>query len=277
MTEQPPFKAACIELCTGREMAENLADIERKINAACAAGAQFIVLPETCNIMGKHRAEIRDALESDMAQQFLPKLQMLAKAQNIYLQAGSLQVIYDHTHFANRAYLITPQGEITALYDKIHLFDVSLPNGEQHHESERFRAGETAIVTDIAWGKLGLSVCYDLRFAALYRDLAQAGADFITIPSAFTKLTGQAHWHILVRARAIETGCFIFAAAQGGRHENGRETFGHSLIVDPWGQILAEAKAGDEFIIAEIDPKMVQNARRAIPSLTHDRPFQVSL
>jgi len=165
---------------------------------------------------------------------------------------------------------------VLASYDKIHMFDIELPDGESYRESANYQPGETAVISDLPWGRVGLTICYDVRFPALYRALAESGAYFITVPSAFTRKTGEAHWHVLLRARAIETGCFIFAAAQAGLHENKRETYGHSLIIDPWGEILAEGDVEPGIIMAQIDPAKVETARRAIPSLQHGRRFGVS-
>jgi deaminated glutathione amidase len=176
---------------------------------------------------------------------------------------------------ANRSFLIDRRGDVVARYDKIHMFDVDLANGESYRESRSYRAGELAVVADLPWGRIGITVCYDLRFPALYRALAEAGASFLSIPAAFTKQTGEAHWHVLMRARAIENGCFVFAAAQGGKHENGRETFGHSLVVDPWGTIVAEAGSEPGVIVADIDVAQVAAARARIPSLRNGRRFEV--
>jgi predicted amidohydrolase len=173
----------------------------------------------------------------------------------------------------NRSFLIAPDGGIAQRYDKIHMFDVSLEGGESYRESAAFRPGEAAALAALPWGTLGMTVCYDLRFPHLYRALAQAGARFLTVPSAFTVPTGRAHWHVLLRARAIENFCFVFAPAQWGEHAEGRRTYGHSLIVAPWGEILAEAEDGVGVILAEIDPAKAEEARRAVPSLSHDRPF----
>jgi predicted amidohydrolase len=175
----------------------------------------------------------------------------------------------------NRGFLINPQGEIAARYDKIHMFDVDLANGESYRESRSYAPGEHAVMADLPWGRLGVTICYDLRFPALYRALAEAGSMFLAIPSSFTKQTGEAHWHVLHRARAIENGCFVFAAAQGGSHENGRDTFGHSLIVDPWGRVLAEGGVDPTVVIADIDPAAVATARARIPSLQHGRRFEI--
>ena len=176
---------------------------------------------------------------------------------------------------ANRSFLIDPKGAIVARYDKIHMFDVDLAGGESYRESRNYRAGDLAVVTDLPWGRLGLTICYDMRFPALYRALAESGASFLAVPSAFTRQTGESHWHVLLRARAIETGCYIFAAAQGGRHENKRETFGHSLVVDPWGRIVAEGDTEPGVIFADIDPAAVATARGKVPSLQHGRRFEM--
>jgi predicted amidohydrolase len=201
----------------------------------------------------------------------------LAAELKIHLHIGSLAVKASPERAANRSFLIGPDGEVLAKYDKIHMFDIDLGNGESYRESANYQPGETAIIADLPWGRIGLTICYDMRFPALYRALAESGAAFLTAPSAFTRKTGEAHWHTLLRARAIENGCFMFAAAQGGVHENKRETYGHSLIVDPWGAVLAEA-AGNEpgIIMAQIDVAKVETARKAIPSLQHGRRFSVA-
>ena len=194
----------------------------------------------------------------------------------IYIHIGSLAIKLSADRAVNRSFLIDPKGEIAARYDKIHMFDVDLADGESYRESRNYRPGESAVLADLPWGRLGLTICYDLRFPALYRALAEAGATMLAIPSAFTKQTGEAHWHVLMRARAIENGCFVFAAAQGGKHENGRETYGHSLIVDPWGRIIAEGGTEPGVVMAEIDPAEVTNARARIPSLQHGRRFEIA-
>ena len=204
-----------------------------------------------------------------------PPSATLARKHKIWLHIGSLAIKVSPDRAANRSFLIDPKGEIVARYDKIHMFDVDLADGESYRESRSYRAGDLAILADLPWGRLGLSVCYDLRFPALYRALAEAGASFLAIPSAFTRQTGEAHWNVLMRARAIENGCFVLAAAQGGTHENGRETYGHSIVVDPWGQVLAESEAEPGVLFADIDPAAVAAARARIPSLQHGRRFEV--
>ncbi len=181
----------------------------------------------------------------------------------------------DDGMLANRSFLISPEGEIAARYDKIHMFDVDLGGGESYRESRNYQPGRHAVIAELPWGLLGLTICYDLRFPHLYRALARAGATFLAIPSAFTRPTGQAHWHTLLRARAIELQAYVFAAAQGGSHENGRETFGHSLIVSPWGEILSEGAVQPTVIFADIDLQLLADVRRRVPSLQHDRPFEV--
>jgi predicted amidohydrolase len=202
-------------------------------------------------------------------------LRDLARTLGIYVHVGSLAVKIAPEKAANRSFLIDRKGNIVARYDKIHMFDVDLTGGESYRESRSYRPGEMAVVSDLPWGRLGLTICYDLRFPALYRALAEAGASFLAIPSAFTKQTGEAHWHVLMRARAIENGSFVFAAAQGGLHEHGRETFGHSLVVDPWGRVIAEGGTEPGVILAEVDPAEVSAARSRVPSLQHGRRFEV--
>jgi predicted amidohydrolase len=221
------------------------------------------------------RERLLATITDEEADTSLATFRELARALQIYVHVGSLAIKVSPDRAANRGFLIDPRGEIAARYDKIHMFDVDLANGESYRESRTYRPGELAVLADMPWGRLGVTVCYDLRFPALYRALAEAGAMYLAIPSAFTQQTGEAHWHALMRARAIENGCFVFAAAQGGKHENGRETYGHSLIVDPWGRILAEGATEPGVFMAEIDPAEVANARARIPSLQHGRRFEI--
>lgn len=266
-----PFTVACVQLCTGRDVAANIEAAATLIGMAADQGADFIATPETTSLMELDRARLFEKTTAEADDPALACFTSLARSKGIWLLIGSLVIKIAPDRLANRSFLIRPDGCIAARYDKIHMFDVDLPGGESYRESKNYQPGEAAMIADLPWGRLGLSVCYDLRFAYLYRALAQAGARFLTVPSAFTKQTGQAHWHILLRARAIETGCFVIAPAQGGRHETGRETFGHSLIVAPWGDILAEGGTAPGVILAEIDPACVDEARARVPSLCHDR------
>jgi predicted amidohydrolase len=227
------------------------------------------------NIMEVSREKLFATIVPEENDASLATFRELARKLSIHLHIGSLAVKATVDKAANRGFLIDPRGEIVARYDKIHMFDVDLANGESYRESRSYRPGELAVVHDLPWGRLGLTVCYDLRFPALYRALAEAGASFLAIPSAFTQQTGEAHWHVLMRARAIENGCYVFAAAQAGKHENGRETFGHSLVVDPWGRIVAEGGTEPGVVMAEIDPAAIASARARVPSLQHGRRFEV--
>jgi predicted amidohydrolase len=269
------FKAAMIQMRSGLNASANIDAAARMIGEAKAAGAEYVQTPEMTNIMEVKRERLFATIVEEEVDTSLATLRELARQFGITVHIGSLAIKLTHDRAANRSFLIDPKGDIIARYDKIHMFDVDLANGESYRESNSYRPGEIAVLADLAWGRLGLTICYDLRFPALYRALAEAGATMLAIPSAFTKLTGEAHWHPLVRARAIENGCFLFAAAQGGKHENGRETFGHSLIVDPWGRILAEGGTEPGLVMAEIDPAEVAKARARIPSLQHGRRFEI--
>ena len=265
------FNVACVQTNSGNEVLPNVARVTEQIKDAASRGADLVMLPEVVSLMdtrSKIMFERSDYEAQDLA---LPAFRDLAAELSIWLHAGSLPIKLSDTKIANRSFLIDPKGRVTSKYDKIHMFDVDLPGGESYRESKNYQPGEKAVIADLPWGKLGFSVCYDLRFAYLYRALAQAGASFLCVPSAFTRVTGQAHWHVLLRARAIETGCFIFAPAQTGTHANGRETYGHSLIVNPWGEVLADGGEEVGVISATIDPEEVQAARQRIPSLGHDR------
>jgi predicted amidohydrolase len=268
------FTAACVQLTSGPEVEPNIAALSQLVRRAGAAGAQFIMTPEVSDMIEPDRKLRLEKARPEATHPMLEAGSDLARETGAWLLLGSLVVREAGAErLKNRSFLIAPDGEVAARYDKIHMFDVALPGGESYRESNAFAPGERAVLAALPWGRLGMTVCYDLRFPQLYRALAQAGADFLTIPSAFTVPTGRAHWHILLRARAIETGCFVFAPAQWGEHAKGRRTYGHSLIVAPWGEILAEAEDGAGIILAEIDPAKVAEARAAVPSLTHDRPF----
>ena len=269
------FKAAMIQMRSGLAVGANVDAAVRLIGEAKAAGADYVLTPEMTNILAANREQLFAAAVEEQSDLALATLCELARKLGIYLHIGSLAIRISPDRAANRSFLIDPKGDILARYDKIHMFDVDLAGGESYRESRNYRPGELAVLTDIPWGRMGMTVCYDLRFPALYRALAEAGATMLAIPSAFTKQTGEAHWHVLLRSRAIENGCFVFAAAQGGKHENGRETFGHSLIVDPWGRIIAEAGTEPGITVAEIDPAEVANARARVPSLQHGRRFEI--
>ena len=269
------FRVGLVQMRSGRTPQANLDAAAKLIGEAKNGGADYVQTPEMTNIMEVSRDRLLGSIVEEEGDISLTMFRELARKLAIHLHIGSLAIKATPDKAANRSFLIDPRGEIVARYDKIHMFDVDLANGESYRESRNFRAGELAVLSDLPWGRLGLSVCYDLRFPALYRGLAEAGASFIAIPAAFTKQTGEAHWTVLNRARAIENGSFVFAAAQGGKHENGRETFGHSLVVDPWGRILAEGGIEPGVVFADIDPAEVAAARSRVPSLQHGRRFEV--
>ncbi|MBN9599179.1 MAG: carbon-nitrogen hydrolase family protein [Afipia sp.] len=274
-THVTPFTAALVQMRTGLHPADNLEQAVRLIREAKDKGADYVLTPEVTNVMQENRKALFELLASEEDDASLKAFRALAHDLNIHLHIGSLALKASPERAVNRSFLIAPSGDILASYDKIHMFDIDLENGESYRESANYQPGETAVIADLPWGRIGLTICYDLRFPALYRALAEAGASFITVPAAFTQKTGAAHWHTLLRARAIENGCFIFAAAQGGVHENKRETFGHSLIIDPWGTVLAEGGSEPGVVLAQIDPAKVESVRKSIPSLQHGRRFTV--
>jgi len=269
------FKAAMIQMRSGMQPAANVDAAARLIGEAKSAGAGYVQTPEMTNILESKRERLLAAITEEDKDASLASFRELARKLGIFVHVGSLAIKVGPDRAANRAFLIDPQGEVAARYDKIHMFDVDLAGGESYRESRTYRPGELAVLSDLPWGRLGITICYDLRFPALYRALAEAGATMLTIPSAFTVQTGEAHWHVLMRARAIENGSFVFAAAQAGKHESGRETYGHSLIVDPWGRILAEGGTEPGIVMAEIDMSEVAKARARIPSLEHGRRFEI--
>ncbi len=269
------FNAAMIQMRSGLDPAANLAAALDLIHEAKAAGADYVLTPEMTNILAAKREQLFAKIVAEEQDATLTTLREVARKLAIYIHIGSLAIKASPEKAANRSFLIDRRGDVAARYDKIHMFDVDLAGGESYRESNTYRPGELAMLADLPWGRLGLTVCYDLRFPALYRALAEAGASFLAIPSAFTRQTGEAHWHVLQRARAIENGCFVFAAAQGGKHENSRETYGHSLVVDPWGRILVEGGIEPGVVMAQIDPSEVVAARSRIPSLHHGRRFEL--
>lgn len=268
------LETALIQLRTPASQADALAHAAPLVREAAASGARLIVTPEGTNILQKDKARLMSALASVEEDACVIGLRALAAELGVWLVIGSAMVRRTDGRAANRSLLIDPRGAILASYDKLHMFDVDLPGGERYRESATFTAGDSAVVAEAAGINLGLSVCYDLRFPALYRALAQAGADVLTIPSAFTRPTGAAHWKILLQARAIENGCYVLAPAQGGTHEDGRATWGRSAVVSPWGEILAMADHDQPCVIsATIDPAEVRRVRAAIPALDHERAF----
>ncbi|WP_448202812.1 carbon-nitrogen hydrolase family protein [Azospirillum sp. sgz302134] len=269
------LKAACVQVNAGTEILPNLQAAGDLVRRARDAGADFIAMPENVSMIVQGRAKVMERVRPESDHPGVPFFADLARETGAWLLAGSLGILLDEGRVANRSYLFDDQGRIVATYDKIHMFDVDLAGGESYRESATFRPGERAVVANTPWGGMGLTICYDVRFAYLHRALAQAGARIITVPAAFTVPTGRAHWHVLLRARAIETGCFIIAPAQVGTHDQGRQTYGHSLIVAPWGEILADAGEEVGIVVADLDMARVDEARRMVPALTHDRPFEV--
>lgn len=269
------LRVGVVQNCAVPDAARNIAGLEAQIEEAAAKGAGLIALPEACEFLHPDNAEfVRHARPLD-EHPAAAALRAAAKDVSVWLLVGSLSVRGEDGKLANRSILISPEGEIRATYDKINLFDAA-PGEKQSLESRLYKRGSTAVVADIGVAKLGLTVCYDLRFPLLYRALAQHGANVLTVPSAFMKITGEAHWHTLLRARAIETGCYVLAPAQCGSPHPGRENFGHSLVVNPWGEIIAEAGLGPEVIIADLDLAQVDEARRRIPSLGQNFDFSVT-
>ena len=264
------FIAAAVQMRSGRSVAENIAAAEALIREAVSKGASYLLTPEMTSLVERDRERLLAGIHEERDDPALARFKELAAELGIHLHIGSLAIRLHGEAVANRGFLIGPDGEVVTHYDKIHLFDVDLPNGESWRESRTYHAGKHAVVADLPAARLGLTICYDVRFPMLYRVLAQSGATVLTVPSAFSRQTGEAHWHVLLRARAIETGSFIIAAAQGGRHEDCRETYGHSLIVDPWGRILAEAGLDPGVIVAEIDAEESRRARARIPTLALD-------
>jgi predicted amidohydrolase len=273
MSDDRKIKTACVQLRCGDDVMRNVRDAAQIIRAAHKDGAQFVATPENTDLMAQDGGSKLEKTSSEKDSPAVPQFCSLAEELGIWLLVGSLAIKVSPGKTANRSYLIGPNGRVAARYDKVHLFDVNLPSGETYRESNTVEPGAEAVAVSLPWGRVGLSVCYDQRFPQLYRALAKAGAEILTVPSAFTETTGKAHWHVLLRARAIENACFVVAPAQGGTHANGRKTYGHSLIVGPWGDILAEAATDPGFISAELDLGEIAAVRARLPSLHHDRPF----
>jgi predicted amidohydrolase len=269
------LRAALIQTRTPASQAAALAQVAPLIRQAAQAGAQLIITPEGSNLLQRDRAKLIPALKTAEADPFVAGVRVLAAELKVWILIGSALVSNGSDKAANRSILVNDQGAVVTTYDKVHMFDVDLPNGDRYRESTLYQPGEAARLVDTPWGQLGLTICYDMRFPHLYRALAKAGAGIVAVPAAFTRPTGEAHWEVLLRARAIENGLFVLAAAQGGRHEDGRETWGHSVAIDPWGRILAQAE-GDEpgVVIADLNLDDVAATRQAIPSLQNERPFK---
>lgn len=270
------MRAGLVQLTSGSDPEANLAITQAFLREAAAGGADLALTPEITNIVTGDRAHQRQVLQSEAEDITLAGLRAEADALGLWLLIGSLALKTEDAdgRFANRSFLIAPNGEIAARYDKIHMFDVDVSAQETHRESAAFRPGTQAVVTQTPLGTIGQTICYDLRFPSLFNRLALGGAQIITVPAAFTRPTGEAHWHVLLRARAIETGCFILAPAQTGQHTSDRATFGHSLAVTPWGEVLADAGTGPGVTLVDLDLEQVNTARKRIPVLQHTRPFE---
>ncbi|MFT5774171.1 carbon-nitrogen hydrolase family protein [Hyphomonas sp.] len=267
------LRAACVQMRSGTEVAPNIAAASGLVRQAAAAGAMLIATPEMTSLLDIRPGMARPKVVAQDDDATLAAFRALAAELGVWLLLGSIAVTLEgDDRFANRSFLIGPDGKIITQYDKIHMFDVEVGDGQTYRESRAYRPGTSAVLAETSIGPIGMTICYDLRFPALYRTLAQAGAQILTAPAAFTRVTGEAHWHVLLRARAIETGCFVIAPAQGGKHADGRETFGHSLIISPWGEILAEADGDEPGVIwGDIDLEQVAKARARIPSLGNNQ------
>jgi predicted amidohydrolase len=269
------IRVAAVQMRGGREIAANIDAAEALIREAARAGAVYVQTPEMTDIIERDRAATLKAIQPEDSNPAVARFRALARELGIYLHIGSLAIPLGGEQVANRGYMIAPDGSIAARYDKIHMFDVDLDGGESWRESRTYRSGDRAVVADAGDARIGMSICYDVRFPQLYRALAKGGANVLTAPAAFTKQTGEAHWHVLQRARAIENGAFVISAAHGGHHDDGRDTYGHSIVVDPWGRVIAESGTEPGILVADIDLEESAKARKRIPALKHDRPFAV--
>ena len=273
------FRAALVQTCTGCDVERNISEVSEQIREAASNGAEYIQTPEVTNVIESRGVDqIAKSEPDNEANRAIAAFGSLADELGVWLHIGSMAVRKAEDKLANRAFLFDPDGQIKARYDKIHMFDVDVDGANRFNESRRYDAGDRAVLADLPWGKLGITICYDMRFPALYRGLAKAGAEVLAVPSAFTVPTGEAgHWLTLLRARAIEAQCYVLAAAQAGEHESGRKSYGHSVAIAPWGEILAEADGLQKTVIyADIDIEQVAKARSRVPSLNNDRPFDVT-
>ncbi|NOZ32256.1 MAG: carbon-nitrogen hydrolase family protein [Alphaproteobacteria bacterium] len=272
------MKAAVVQLCSGHDPDTNIQSIQALVTEAAEQGARYVQTPEMSLCLAGNRAKLAQFSGADILEEAALKFSRLARKLKIFLHIGSMAVPLESGRFFNRSVLFGPDGQPVGQYDKIHLFDADLDEAGAYRESEMYEPGNTATMVPVGPFELGMTICYDVRFPALYARMAQAGADLFAIPSAFTVPTGQAHWSTLVRARAIENGAFVVAAAQGGHHENGRTTYGHSMIVDPWGQVLAEIDHDRPgFALASLDPAASALARKKVPNLANLRGFSLSV
>ncbi len=271
------IKVACVQMRSGTDVSNNVLAASGLIRKAATQGAELIATPEMTTLLDRKPGAVWEKSTTEEADQGLRVFRELARKLKVTVLIGSIAIRTEQQgKCANRSFLIGPDGEIKARYDKIHMFDVQLNAGNVYKESDSFAAGSQSVIADLPAGPLGMTVCYDVRFPDLYRQLAVAGAKIIAVPAAFTRITGEAHWHILLRSRAIETGCYIIAPAQGGRHEDGRETYGHSLVIDPWGEVIADGGTEPGIIHATLDLAKVDEVRGKIPSLKHAREFRAA-
>ena len=274
MSVDDPLRVACLQLSPGDDLAGNIDAAVRLANDAARQGARFVLLPEYAFLLHGSGRVMRERALAEAGHPALQAMREFAQASRCWTLIGSLSVTTDDERLANRSLLIDDEGRIAARYDKLHMFDAALPGGRTIRESSSYRPGRSAAAADTPWGRVGLSICYDLRFPQLYRALAKGGCRFLTVPSAFMQSTGALHWHALLRARAIENACFVLAPATCGTHPGPHATFGHSLVVGPGGDVLADGGTDSGVVLADIDPAAADRARQAIPSLTHDREFE---
>lgn len=267
------LRIACLQVNPTADVEQNVSEVLRMATEAVGQGAKFLLTPEHVALLDGRGKVMRDGARTQEGQPALLALRKFAAETGAWVLVGSVGILQDDGRISNRSYLIDGSGGIAATYDKIHMFDVVLPDGREMRESRRYRPGAEARLAATPWGDMGLTICYDLRFPQLFRALAKAGARIIAVPSAFTRPTGRDHWHTLLRARAIETGAFVIAPATCGEHPGGHDTYGHSLVVDPWGRVLGEAGDGPEVLIADLDLSAVASVRARLPSLEHDRLF----
>ena len=270
------FKAACIQTTATPDLRHDVGVLDRMIREAAREGARFVATPEYCAGLDTKDGKMFPAAYREEEHPALPAMQGLARDLEIWLLIGSIGVKAPDGRIFNRSFMLSPEGAIAARYDKVHLFDIDLGEGRSYRESATIAPGERGVVAPCAEGMIGLSICYDIRFADLYRAYAKAGAGMLAAPAAFTKVTGEAHWHVLQRARAIENGAYVISPGQCGTLSGGAQCYGHSLIVDPWGRVLADGGEAPGMVLAEIDLSLVAETRRRIPSLTHDRPFTLA-